>query len=198
MEKPSTTALAIWVTAQLAVLGLSSMRVMFWAREPQDSEQFALCLMLATQVGLAALIFPVLLNNAISLVGALVSGFTMAALASFLSSAGSHALIAGTVYVGLWLVALSLVAQSLRCQRVRLLASGAAALLALGGPLLVYLREEFVNGGPSMSQTTRALFGPVMGGISLTIPDRTGIGVWAEMGILLLGAALAHLTLKKR
>ena len=198
MERPSTTALAIWVTVQLAALGLSAMRVMFWAHEPQDSEQFALCLMLATQVGLAALIFPALLNNAVSLVGALVSGFAMAELASFLANAGSQSLIAAAVYVSLWLVSLSLVAQVLRSQRSKLLSSGVAVLIALGGVILVYLREEFGNGGSSMPQSARAIFGPIMGAISLTIPENTHAGIWTEMGILLVAAALIHLVFKKR
>jgi hypothetical protein len=177
----STTALAIWVTVQLAALGFSSLRVMLWAREPLNSEQFALSLMLAVQIGLSAMIFPTLVSDSISLGAAILSASAMGELASFLASGESF--VAGAIYVAIWLIALSLVARSLRDPREQLIAAAAAALFALGGPILVYLREEFANGRASLPQSSTAAFGPIFGALSLKNPNDGSRVAWIELGI---------------
>jgi hypothetical protein len=187
---PVAAALAVWLGVQVAALGLSALRVRFWARSPLAGEQLGLFVMLAAQVGTASLLFPLLLNNLRSTLIAVATAWPFAELAAFLADVRGSRWIAGEVYVSVWLVTLYLWSGVLRNSWARLFATAVAAMLSLGGPVLWYLHSEFGNGGQITSESP-AWFGPIAGAISLTIPDSID-HAWKLPAMLFASGAIAR------
>jgi hypothetical protein len=188
MNGPVAAALAVWLGVQVTALGLSALRVRFWARSPLAGEQLGLFVMLAAQVAAASLLFPVLLQNRRSAIIAMLTAWPFAELAAFLADAPRNRWIAGEFYVSVWLVTLYLWAGVLRISWQRLMATAVAAVLSLGGPMLWYLHSEFGNGGQTASESP-ASFGPIAGAISLSIPDSMN-HAWKLPAILFASGAL--------
>jgi hypothetical protein len=182
-------AVGIWLIVQLAALGVSAIRFMFWARSPAAGEQMGLNVMLMVQIGAAALLFPVLLQDLRCAIIAVVTAWPLAQLAGFLADASSGRWIEGELYVSLWLVTLHLWAAALRHSWGKLFAMGMAAALSLGGPVLWYLRSEFGNGGQSAGGPS-AFYGPIAGVVSLAIP-RLRMSAWIVQIILFSAGAIA-------
>ncbi len=145
--------------------------------------------MLAVQVAAASLLFPVLLQNWRSMAIAVVTAWPFAELAGFLADAQRNQWVAGEVYVSVWLVTLYLWAGILRNSWVRLFGVALAAILSLGGPVLLYLRSEFSEGG-EMATGRFAYFGPIAGAVSLTFPDWS-FRVWVMPMIFFLSGVIA-------
>jgi hypothetical protein len=180
-------ALAAWLGVQVLALGLGAGRAMLWARSPGAGEQLSLFIMLAVQIGAAALLFPLLLANWRVALIALVTAWPFAELARFLADASRDQWMMGELYVSVWLVSLYLWAKALRNSWGSMLGAAVTGMLSLGGPVLWYLRSEFGNGG-RVDFEGLAMFGPVMGAFSLIIPG-SRIAGWVLLSVFLLTGA---------
>jgi hypothetical protein len=176
-------ALAAWLGVQVLALGLGAGRVMLWARSPGAGEQLSLFIMLAVQIGVSSLLFPLLLANWRVALIAVVTAWPFAELAGFLADASGREWMGGELYVSIWLVSLYLWAKILRDSWGAVFGAAVAGLVSLGGPVLWYLRSEFGNGG-RMDFGGSAMFGPIMGAFSLIIPE-SGMKGWAFLSVFL-------------
>jgi len=196
IDRPVAAGLAVWLCIQLAAIGISAARVVLEARAPQATEQLALAVMLATQIGASALIFPHLLGTRGATILAVASGWPMALLAAQLADAPFAVLFRAELYVSIWLISLHLWARALPSSSAKLLGTGIAAMISLGGPVLWYLRMEFSNDSSPPALDSLPAFGPISGAISQTFA-RFGYESWIELTIIfctgataLMGAAL--------
>lgn len=193
----SATAMAAWLGVQLAALGVSAFRFRIWARQPQAAEQSALAMMLITQIGVASLIFPLLLRNIRSTIVAVTTAWPLAFLASFLADADVGSVVRGEAYVSAWLVGLFLIGRTVRGERGQLAAIAIAGMVALGSPSLWYLRADF---NPDVSATTNSMifFGPIGGALSQIFPDHSSNAEWTYPSGLLACGVVCNLTYRMR
>jgi hypothetical protein len=189
-DRPAAAGLAVWLSVQLAAIGISAARVTLWARAPQATEQLALVLTLATQIGASALIFPHLLGTRGATALAIASGWPMALLAAQLADAPFSILIRGELYVSIWLISLHLWTRALPSPSAKLLATAIAAMISLGAPVLCYLRMEFSNDFSQSASDPLPAFGPISGVISQNFP-RFRFESWIELTIIFCTGAIA-------
>jgi hypothetical protein len=192
IDRSSVTGLVVWLTIQLAALGMCAARMTFWARAPKATEQLALIVMLAVQIGTSALIFPHLLGTARATLLAVASGWPMALLAAEMSDASWTVLIRSETYVSIWLISLHLWTPALPTQGAKLLATTIAATISLGGPVLWYLQMEFSKGGQQPELDSFPAFGPLSGAISQTFA-RFNFESWIQLTIIFCVGATAFM-----
>ena len=118
------------------------------------------------------------------------SGWPMALLAAQMSDASWAVLFRSEIYVSFWLISLHLWTQALPAPRAKLLATTIAATLSLGGPVLWYLRMEFSNDGQQPGSDSFPAFGPIAGAISQTFA-RFNFQSWIELTIIFCIGATA-------
>jgi hypothetical protein len=188
--RATAIGMVIWLTIQMAALGLSAGRVALWARAPQATEQLALTIMLATQIGASALIFPHLLGTRRATILAIASAWPMALLAAQLADAPFAILVRGELYVSIWLISLHLWTRALPSSSAKLLGTAIAALVSLGGPVLCYLRMEFSIDGQPPGFDSLPVFGPISGAISQTFA-RFNFESWIQLAIIFCVGATA-------
>jgi hypothetical protein len=188
-NRRGAAAFAAWLALQLIALGICTYRVRFWARAPSTVEQSALVVMLALQIATSSMLFPYLLSSVRLAILSLVTAWPLGQLAAYLSDTTLGALVCGESYVCVWLAALFLWTRTLRNDASRRLAAAIATLFCLGGPVLFYLRMDFGNEPQFIPDHGIAAFGPVMGAVSQTFPDRP-IVAWITPTLFLIATAL--------
>jgi len=190
--KPSTIAIVIWVSVQLAALGLSAERIALWTGAPSSMEQYALVFIVAVQAGVSALIFPHLLCSRSSTILAVAFAWPMAQLASYLSDTSGIVLLRSEIYISIWLLSLHLYSHALRRPRAKLLGTALAGMLSFGGPVLWYLQAEFFDEALPHGITSFSAFGPMCGAISQTFA-RFNSGSWFELSFLFACGLMAFM-----
>ncbi len=192
IDRPAAAGLAVWLCVQLAAIAISTARIALWARAPQATEQLALAVMLAAQIGASALIFPHLLGTRGTTILAIASGWPMALLASQLADAPFPTLLRAEFYVSIWLISLHLWTRPLPSPSARLLATAIAAMISLGGPVFWYLRMEFSNDGQQSGFDSFPAFGPLSGAISQTFAEFR-FESWIELTIIFFTGVTAFM-----
>jgi hypothetical protein len=190
IDRSCVAGIVIWLTVQIAALGMCAARVSLWARAPQATEQLSLVLMLAAQVGASALIFPHLLGTRGTTILAVASGWPMALLAAQLADAPFSILVRAELYVSIWLISLHLWTRALPSPSAKLLGTAIAAMISLGGPVLWYLRMEFSIDSSQSTSDSLPAFGPIPSVISQTFP-RFRYESWIELAIIFCMGAFA-------
>jgi len=132
-----------WAIVQLAALALSAGQIRLWARPPLATDAYALWMMLATQIGASALLFPWLMRNVVSTAFVIGSAAPCVLLAGMLSSTGGWMIVESASGVVLWLLGLAVWNRVLVSNRLKLLGIAVLSTLIIGGACLVYLRMEF-------------------------------------------------------
>jgi len=183
-------AFILWLAGQLAALLLSAARIALWARAPRAGEQLALPMLLAFQVGVSSLIFPNLLRTWRQVILVIASAWPLAQLASYLGDADAGALIRGEAYVCTWLITLHLWRRTIPYPRDQLSLTAAVSLLSIGGPILWYLRADFIADSASQTPNSFAIFGPLCGAIAQSSAPYS-LASWIEIAIIFLIAAFA-------
>ena len=189
-DSPFWIAFILWLTGQLAALLLSASRIALWARAPRATEQLALPMLLAFQVGVSSLIFPHLLRTWRQTILVIASAWPLAQLASYLGDAPASALVRCEVYVCIWLITLHLWRRTLPNPRDQLSLAAAASLLSIGGPLLWYLRADFITDGATLDPNSFAIFGPLCGAVAQSSAPSSPAS-WIEIILIFLIAAFA-------
>jgi hypothetical protein len=161
--------LALWLLVQLAVLALAAGRVSLSARFPEPAEQAATMEMLVAQIALACLLFPALFRTGSHWLLATASVWIMLRLAALLGGESTTGVYAAASYVTCWLATLAIWRLVLRSERWQLIAAAAAALWAIGGPILLYLHAEYGGASqiwPSEPGFWAAVGGPIWGAVA--------------------------------
>jgi len=183
----------------MAALALSAGRFPFSARYSAVGEMNAVPVMLAAQICAAALLHPWMFGRCgAAAIWALA--MLMLQLAAYLAGVGWQNMLWPAGYVSAWLGILCLAAcwyPGERCVRVGVALAG---WLSIGGPVLWYLRAEFIRGGVIGPGETFGRWFPVPGAISLSVPNSShAIMAWVGLAVPLLGViglALAKRVLK--
>jgi hypothetical protein len=187
-DSPFWIAFILWLCAQLAALILSGARIGLWARAPRPTEQLALPILLVFQVGVSSLIFPHLLRNWRQAILVIASAWPPAQLASYLADASANAMVHGEVYVCIWLITLHLWRRAIPKPRDQLSLIAAASLLSIGGPILWYLRVDFITDSISLNSNLFAALGPLCGAIAQCSASSSAAS-WIEITLIFLFAA---------
>ncbi len=173
-KPPATTgpalsffALIVWLLIQLLALSFAALRVPLWARSAAPGDALAIDVMLITQIGAAALLFPALLVNCRTTATLVLVSIPFVEMAGLLAGVLRWRMTLASVLVVAWLVALWLCVPLLRRSRAGpLIGVAIAASITLGGPLLLYLQLE--SSPEAVFQWNSAsLFGPAMGALAL-------------------------------
>ena len=194
---PAVGAIAIWLLVQLIVLALGAARVPLWYRAPDPVERGAIEQVLAAQIIAAALLFPWLMRGAVTSACVVLVSAPFVQLAAMLSETEMHRATRAWLYAALWLGALAAWAAALRSPRARLGGVAVAGAVAIGLPVLRYLRLEFSD------ESLRPLgalarLDPVAGALSQLHARTDDIGWWAFPPALLAAGLLAALRARAR
>jgi hypothetical protein len=188
-ESTSIVAFAVWIAIQLMALGLSASRVALSARYPADGERLSLAVMLVAQTGATALLFPILLKSMRWTFAAILIAWPMGQIASLLADESIAHFVLSEAYVSIWMLTLFIWTRALQALSACLYATAIAALITIGGPVLWYLRGEFVHESSVIDWKTAGALGPMMGALSQNFSPRP-ISAWGMLAILLLCGAL--------
>ena len=182
---------------QLTALGLSAFRIPLSAHYPAAAEQWAMGLMLVSQIAGSAALFPILLRDAKSTLIAIALAWPICELASFLADANLKTFESGELYVSVWLITLYLWNRFTTRAIAPIYLSSLVALLTFGGPLFAYLHAEF-NPTPSSGIWPHPEFlGPIVGVLSLIQSPQSHYRIWLTIFTLAFAAPLLS-TLFKR
>ena len=196
-DRSPAAPLFCWLVIQLLALSLGALRVPLSARFPPPGEQFALHIVLATQVVASALLFPLLLRDVKTSAMVILTIAPFVQLASYLSIVGPARAALATAYVAAWLTTLALWRMILRGHRSRMLGVACALALSLGGAIVWYVRAESRGGAP-IDWSRDGVFGPILGGIAQVEAGRAPSAAWIAITLLLIGSAALQFALQNR
>ena len=195
-EKSPAGPLFLWLVLQLLALSLAVFHVPLSARFPPPGEQFAIHIMLVTQVAASALLFPFLMRDVKTSAIVILSIAPFVQLSSYLSSVPISRAALAAVYVAVWLLTLAIWRMMLDSRSREMLGVACASALALGGAIIWYVGAEAREPGP-IDWSHDALFGPILGAVSQlhTAPA----SAWGPItAVLALTAAAFAVTRKRR
>jgi hypothetical protein len=104
--------LVLWLAVQLLALAIPTLHIPLHAREPMPSEVHALQIVAMTQVWLAAMLYPLILNSWQNTILACGSSAVFLLLAGLLAASPSIPTLLTTAYVILWLITLAVLSLS--------------------------------------------------------------------------------------
>jgi hypothetical protein len=201
-NRASAVAMVLWLIVQIGALALSAYRIPLSILFPPAAEQLALGIMLVAQIGMAALLAPLLLHSRRNTVIAIVAGWPMAQLAGMLADAPAWRVALAEAYVSVWILTLGLWVWAVGKTRFAPILPAAAAAISWGGPILWYLHAEFVTQSDKINWATAALLGPLMGALSQVVAERPVIAAWwvpaALIPLAFLAGALTRLTRQEK
>ena len=186
----TATAIAcgLWIGCQFAAIALTASRVQLWSRSPTETEHLALAALLATQLSALLLLFPILLSSWRAATTAAICGLVFAQFAGILADLPTATWLNAELFPVAWLVALWLAAGLLHYDRARVYAAGFGAILAIGMPLLIYLRLDFAADAIQPDVTKLLWLSPVLGAVSHTFPEGAPLSSWLTVALLLVVA----------
>ena len=193
-----TGPLLFWLLIQVGALTLAAGRVPLAARYPIAGERYALDLLLAVQVGFAAMLFPWLLRDLSTAVMAIASCWPALALAVMLSSLKPGTLVIAGGYLTLWLASLTAWRFALANEKSQMIGTAVAATWAIGGPVVWYLRAEF-NSPMQSALNPGPFFGPLTGALTQIGASGARLSDWLVLAMLFfLGCAATVMTHRAR
>ncbi|QOV89004.1 hypothetical protein [Humisphaera borealis] len=184
----SPVAVVAWLVVQCGFLALGLLQVPLAASMPPGSTMLPE-LMIAGQIGFAAMLAPLLSRSPATLVVVVAACWPGLLLAGGLAATPVSATVLSGLVVTAWIVALFVWIAAFESVAIRQTVTAVAILLAIGVPLLLYLVTEF--GSPDLSSLPYAsAFAPM----PLAWNCVAGTANWAEalpMGlVVLLGMAI--------
>lgn len=183
--------LFIWLVIQLLALSLGVCRVPLAARVVQP-EQFAIHVMLVTQVIASAMLFPFILRDVTISAIAILAVAPFVQLASYLSEIPLPSATLAGAYVAMWMLALAMWKSILRTPRSEMLGIACATAMSIGGAIVWYVRAEEFKGG-QIDWSIDALFGPILGVIAqLHTPMSAALTAWVWPVVILVACTMAR------
>jgi len=184
----------LWIVLQLLTLVLAALKTPYSLHFPAPEERMALEEMLVMQIGAAAMLFPLLLEDPQTAAAVIIASWPFTILAGTLSAQMAPWKIAAPmVAVTAWLCGLCAWLQVIRTHRARLMGVAVATGLALGGPLLWYLRAEFHDTTPELLWPRDGKLGPIMAALSLCDGSPRIVAAWGFIGLFLVCGVAAVL-----
>jgi hypothetical protein len=189
MRRLPTGPLLFWLMLQVGALAMAAGRIPLAARYPITGERFALDLLMAVQIGFAALLFPWLLRDFAAAVMAIASCWPTLALAVMLSALKPGTLLIAGGFVTLWLACLTAWRFALASEKSQMIGTSIAAIWAIGGPVVWYLRAEF-NSPMQGTSNAGPFFGPLTGAFSQIDGSGSRSSDWVLLALVfILGLA---------
>ena len=186
---PAAGAIATWLLIQLIVLALAAAHVPLWYRAPAAVERVAVEQMLVAQVVTSALLFPWLMRNVMTAACVILTSAPFVQLAGMLSETALTPAARAWAYAATWMVALAAWAAALRSQRAQIIGVALGGAVAVGVPLVRYLRSEFFH-FPQRQPDALRWFDPVAGALAqLRASPRDS--VWWALTIALMVTGLS-------
>jgi len=185
----SPLGVLLWVAVNLGCLLLGLLHVPLAAAYPSSATTLLPELLLAGQIGFAALLAPLIARSAATTAVAAAAAWPALLLAGGLAARTTTAITASALVVTAWLLTIYFWTMCLRSSTSRQVVSAVAVALSVGPAVLEYLVIEF---GPA-AETYRfiASAAPVRLAFDYVSGDETG---WASalplMLLMLLGAAI--------
>ena len=194
-KKSPAAPLFLWLVLQLIALSLAVFRIPLTARFPLPGEQFALHVMLITQIVAPALLFPFLLRDVKTSAMVILSILPFVQLSSYLSSIPITRVALAALYVAVWLLTLAIWRVILDARRTEMAGVAFATSLSLGGAVIWYVYAEAREPG-AIDWSHDGLFGPILGAIAQlhAAPSSPWIVL---LSLLILGAGVVGLTQKR-
>ena len=188
--------LLAWLIPQLLAISLAAWRVPLatgYAGYPRPAESLAPDLLIAVQVGLAALLSPLVLRDVRTALMAAASAWPLTVLAGSLAALPAGRTALACAYVTGWVAALALWQRAMRSYRSQLLVVALASAVSIGGAALAYLRAEFAAPVSDEALASGA-FGPLAAAIAIPrapAPVAWPAWLWSIAPILVATAVLA-------
>jgi hypothetical protein len=180
--------LLLWLGIQLAALGIGAAGVPLSAQRPIPPETLSIQIMVVTQIGAAALLWPVLFANWRASVGVITTALPFLQAAGFLSATPTATLGSISALVCVWLLTLAILPQPTSHPTAVMLLRVPIVLWSIGGAVEMYLRSEF-----AVEPSSFAL-GPIVQNLSRLQGD-SAFSTWAVDVLLLLLAIAWRATL---
>jgi hypothetical protein len=188
VEKSPAAPLFVWLVLQLIALSLAVFRVPLSARFPPPGEQFAIHIMLVTQVTASALLFPFLLRDVKTTAMVILSIAPFLQLSSYLSSVPIPRAAMAAAYVATWLLALAMWRAILVSRRSQFVGVACATALTLGGAVIWYVAAEARD--PRAIAPSPARFGPIVSALAQLRETHAGSWIPPLAMLLVSGVAL--------
>lgn len=155
-SRPRASAVAIlsWSLLSLLPLLLSTMKVPLWSRVSPPIEQYALPMMVVTQIALAAMFHVWLFRNPASVLMVMLGSGILTHLAGMLGQEASGSILTSLTWIWMWQAAMVTLNTSPASLRVQHLATAISTTTAIGGMILIYLRQEFTTTASEVGETT--------------------------------------------
>jgi hypothetical protein len=138
----SPGALALWLMIQLCCLAVALLHIPLAASYP-PGERLAIEVLLAGQIGSAAILAPMLCRTAVTALLAAASVWPALLLAGAVEVRPLSPTILAAAAVTLWIAMLWAWSTAFAARAGGTITASVATLLAVGGPILTYLRAEF-------------------------------------------------------
>ncbi len=185
-DRSPAAPLFLWLVIQLLALSLGALRVPLSARFPPPGEQFAIHIMLVTQIVASALLFPFLMRDAKTSVMIVLTIAPFVQLASYLSAVPITRAALAALYVAAWLTTLATWRVFFRSRSAEMFSVALAVAWSVGIAIAWYvMAESRVSAG--VDWATDGLFGPILGAIAQvhapSVVSETWIGCLIVLGI---------------
>ena len=195
VEKSPAAPLFVWLVLQLIALSLAVFRVPLSARFPPPGEQFAIHIMLVTQITASAMLFPFLLRDVKTSAMVILSIAPFLQLSSYLSSVPIARAAMAAAYVAAWLLVLAMWRLILVSRSSQFVGEACATALALGGAVIWYVGSEARD--PREIEPPDALFGPIVGALAQLHEAHVGSAI-PPLALLLVSGVALFLARKRR
>ena len=194
-DRSPAAPLLLWLVIQLLALSLAVFRVPLSARFPPPGEQFAIQILLVTQIVASAMLFPFLMRDVKTTAMVVLAIAPFLQLGSYLSSVPTTRAALAGLYVGIWLITLALWRGIVQSRRGELLGVACALAISIGGAIFWYVRAES-GGAGALDGPRDGLFGPILGAFAQlhTAPTLS----WAAAMVLLVLSAAVFVTARMR
>jgi hypothetical protein len=196
-DRSPAAPLFCWLVIQLVALSLAVFRVPLSARFPPPGEQFAIHVLLVTQIIASAMLFPFLLRDARTSAIVILTIAPFMQLASMLSEVPTSRAALAAAYVAAWLTTLALWRGILRTRTAEMLGVACAVALTLGAAIVWYVHAESRAPGP-IDWSRDGWFGPVLGAIAQVEARSIPLAPWIAPCVLLIVGAVARVIARKR
>lgn len=196
-DRSPAAPLFLWLVIQLLALSLGTLRVPLSARFPPPGEQFAIHIMLVTQIVTSALLFPFLMRDAKTSAMVILTIAPFVQLASYLSMVSLPRAALAMAYVATWLATLALWRPLFHEQSTKLLGVSSAVAISLGGAVVWYVRAESLSAA-AIDWSRDGLFGSLLGAIAQIEATSVPQMPWLAALVLLGVSAVAYFLMRKR
>lgn len=174
-----------WLVIQLFALSLAVFRVPLAARFPLPGEQFAIHIMLTTQIVASAMLFPLLLRDVTTSAMVLLTMLPFIQLAGYLSATPMSRVALAAAYLATWLATLFTWRVFFRARAAVMFSVAVAVAWSVGMAIVWYVMAESREHG-GMDWKTDSLFGPILGAIAQVEASNIIGESWTGSFILLL------------